>query len=59
MQALFAASLVLLAQKILLQIIAIDFHKKSLSDRLDANQAALRALGTSCTLNEIRSSSIS
>jgi hypothetical protein len=43
-QAFFACSLVLLAEKILLQMIAIDFHKASLSERLEANQSALRAL---------------
>jgi hypothetical protein len=46
LEAIFAATLVLLAEKLLLQVIAINFHRTSLRDRLDENGEALRALGT-------------
>ncbi|CDZ97984.1 Predicted mechanosensitive ion channel [Phaffia rhodozyma] len=43
-QAIFAASILLLTEKVLLQIIAINFHRKALKDRLTLNAEALRAL---------------
>ncbi|KAI7958818.1 hypothetical protein MJO28_002609 [Puccinia striiformis f. sp. tritici] len=42
--ALFGTGLVLLAEKILLQIVKINFHRTSLQDRLEENDKALRAL---------------
>lgn len=50
LEAIFAALLVLLAEKLLLQVIAINFHRTSLRDRLDENGEALRALGASSLL---------
>lgn len=43
-QAVFATSLLVLVEKFLLQIVAINFHKTALKDRLENNQAALKAL---------------
>ncbi|CAH7686130.1 hypothetical protein PPACK8108_LOCUS20739 [Phakopsora pachyrhizi] len=42
--ALFGTALVLLIEKILLQIVKINFHKTSLKDRLEENEKALWAL---------------
>lgn len=42
--AFFATGLVLLAEKILLQLVKINFHRTSLQDRLEENDKALRAL---------------
>jgi len=42
--AFFATGLVLLVEKILLQIVKINFHRTSLQDRLEENDKALRAL---------------
>ncbi|KAG8985641.1 hypothetical protein FRB90_004562, partial [Tulasnella sp. 427] len=44
MQALFAASVILLAEKVFVRIIAIRFHQKALADRLHENRIALKAL---------------
>lgn len=44
MQALFSASLLLLAEKIFLRYVAINFHRKALADRIAENQIGLRAL---------------
>ncbi|KAH8832568.1 Mechanosensitive ion channel-domain-containing protein [Flagelloscypha sp. PMI_526] len=43
-QALFAASLILLAEKLFLRYVAINFHRKALQDRLIENKMGLRAL---------------
>ncbi|KAA1108891.1 hypothetical protein PGT21_028411 [Puccinia graminis f. sp. tritici] len=40
----FGTGLVLLAEKVLLQIVKINFHRTSLQDRLEENDKALRAL---------------
>ncbi|KAK0204568.1 Mechanosensitive ion channel-domain-containing protein [Desarmillaria ectypa] len=44
MQALFAASIIILAEKVFLQFVAINFHQKALADRLTENKLGLRAL---------------
>lgn len=44
MQALFSASILLLAEKIFLQYVAINFHRRALADRIAENQLGLRAL---------------
>lgn len=44
MQALFAASVLLLAEKIFLRYVAINFHRRALADRIAENQLGLRAL---------------
>ena len=44
MQALFSASLLLLAEKIFLRYVTINFHRRALADRLAENQTGLRAL---------------
>ena len=44
LQALFASACILLAEKILLQLVAINFHKTALADRLESNQKALKVL---------------
>ncbi|PWN88449.1 hypothetical protein FA10DRAFT_268643 [Acaromyces ingoldii] len=44
LQALFGSGVLLLAEKICLQFIAINFHKTALKDRLENNQKALKAL---------------
>lgn len=44
MEALFSASLLLLAEKIFLRYVAINFHRKALADRIAENQIGLRAL---------------
>ncbi|GJE91086.1 mechanosensitive ion channel-domain-containing protein [Phanerochaete sordida] len=44
MQALFAAALLLLAEKIFLRYVAINFHRRALADRISENQTGLRAL---------------
>jgi hypothetical protein len=41
---LFAASVILLAEKVFLQFVAINFHQKALADRLHENRVALKAL---------------
>lgn len=43
-KALFACGVIVLAEKFALQMVAINFHKVSLKDRLAANQSALKAL---------------
>uniref|UniRef100_V5E9X0 EF-hand domain-containing protein n=1 Tax=Kalmanozyma brasiliensis (strain GHG001) TaxID=1365824 RepID=V5E9X0_KALBG len=43
-RALFATSIILLVEKVVLQFIAINFHKTAVQDRLEQNQKALRAL---------------
>lgn len=44
MQALFAAGIILLAEKVFLQFVAINFHQKALAARLAENRLGLRAL---------------
>ncbi|KLO11534.1 hypothetical protein SCHPADRAFT_830996 [Schizopora paradoxa] len=44
MQALFSAAVLLLAEKIFLRFVAIDFHRKALADRIAENQLGLKAL---------------
>ncbi|KAF8078076.1 Mechanosensitive ion channel-domain-containing protein [Lyophyllum atratum] len=44
MQALFAASIILLVEKLFLQFVAINFHQKALAERLAENRLGLRAL---------------
>ncbi|KDN44132.1 hypothetical protein K437DRAFT_268882 [Tilletiaria anomala UBC 951] len=44
LQALFGTACILLAEKILLHLIAINFHKTAVRDRLENNQKALRVL---------------
>ncbi|KAJ3861518.1 Mechanosensitive ion channel-domain-containing protein [Lentinula novae-zelandiae] len=44
MQALFSFGILLLAEKLCLQFIAINFHQKALADRLSENRLGLRAL---------------
>lgn len=44
MQALFAATIILLAEKVFVRIIAIRFHQKALADRLLENRVALKVL---------------
>lgn len=44
LQALFAAGLLLLAEKAFLRYVAINFHRKALADRLAENKLGLRAL---------------
>ena len=43
-QALFTASVLVLAEKIFLRYVAINFHRKALADRLTENKLGLRAL---------------
>ena len=43
-RALFATSVILLAEKVALQFVAINFHKIAVKDRLEQNQKALKAL---------------
>jgi hypothetical protein len=43
-KALFAASMILLAEKLFLHFVAINFHEKALADRLAENRLALKAL---------------
>lgn len=43
-KALFASGIILIAEKFALQLVAINFHKVSLKERLEENQSALRAL---------------
>lgn len=43
-QALFAASIILLVEKLFLQFVAINFHQKALADRLAENRLGLKAL---------------
>jgi hypothetical protein len=44
MQALFTAGLILLAEKLFLHFVAINFHQKALADRLAENRSGLKAL---------------
>lgn len=44
MQALFSASILLLAEKVFLRYVAINFHRRALADRIAENQLGLRAL---------------
>ncbi|KAG6854591.1 hypothetical protein C0991_004193, partial [Blastosporella zonata] len=44
MQALFSASIILLAEKLFLQFVAINFHQKALAERIEDNRLGLRAL---------------
>ncbi|EJD08533.1 uncharacterized protein FOMMEDRAFT_74431 [Fomitiporia mediterranea MF3/22] len=44
MQALFAASIILLVEKLFLRFVAIRFHQKALADRLAENKLGLKAL---------------
>ncbi|KAJ1307021.1 hypothetical protein OPQ81_008000 [Rhizoctonia solani] len=44
MQALFSAGIILLAEKLFLQFVAIRFHEEALADRLAENHLALKAL---------------
>ena len=44
MEALFSAACLLLAEKVFLQYVAINFHTRALADRIAVNQFALRAL---------------
>ena len=41
---MFAASIILLAEKLFLQFVAINFHEKALAERLTLNRLALKAL---------------
>lgn len=43
-RSLFATSIILLVEKVILQFIAINFHKTAVKDRLEQNQKALKAL---------------
>lgn len=43
-QALFGTSIILLVEKLALQLVAINFHKEAMKDRLEVNQRALKAL---------------
>lgn len=43
-KALFASGIILTAEKFALQLVAINFHKVSLKERLETNQSALKAL---------------
>lgn len=43
-QALFAAGVIILAEKIFLRFVAINFHQKALSERLAENRLGLEAL---------------
>ncbi|KAG6814285.1 hypothetical protein H0H92_013410 [Tricholoma furcatifolium] len=44
MQALFTASIILLAEKLFLHFVAINFHQKALAERIAENRLGLRAL---------------
>ncbi|KAL4250143.1 hypothetical protein ABKN59_006484 [Abortiporus biennis] len=44
MQALFSASILLLAEKVTLHYIATNFHRKALSERIEENKLGLEAL---------------
>jgi small-conductance mechanosensitive channel len=44
LQALFGTSILILVEKMLLQAVAIHFHKVALKDRLENNRAAIKAL---------------
>ncbi|KAI0051855.1 hypothetical protein FA95DRAFT_1620196 [Auriscalpium vulgare] len=44
MQAMFSAGVIILAEKVCLQLIAINFHQKALADRLAENRLGLKAL---------------
>ncbi|KAG8938925.1 hypothetical protein FRC04_007324 [Tulasnella sp. 424] len=44
MQAIFVAAIILLAEKVFVRIIAIQFHQKALADRLHENRIALKVL---------------
>ncbi|CAE6438170.1 unnamed protein product [Rhizoctonia solani] len=44
MQALFAAGIIMLVEKLFLQFVAIRFHEEALADRLAENHLALKAL---------------
>ncbi|KAG6891326.1 hypothetical protein C0992_008780 [Termitomyces sp. T32_za158] len=44
MQAMFASSIILLAEKLFLHFVAINFHQKALAERLEENRLGLRAL---------------
>lgn len=41
---MFAASIILLAENLFLQFVAINFHEKALAERLGLNRLALKAL---------------
>ncbi|KIY69051.1 hypothetical protein CYLTODRAFT_350366 [Cylindrobasidium torrendii FP15055 ss-10] len=42
--AIFAASIIILVEKLFLQFVAINFHEKALAERLEENRLGLRAL---------------
>ncbi|TFK48756.1 hypothetical protein OE88DRAFT_1663898 [Heliocybe sulcata] len=44
MQALFAAGILLLVEKVFLRFVAINFHQKALAERLTENRLGLKAL---------------
>ncbi|KAL4264922.1 EF-hand domain-containing protein [Pleurotus pulmonarius] len=44
MQALFAAGIIILVEKVFLHFVAINFHERALADRLSENRAGLKAL---------------
>jgi len=44
MQALFSAGLIILAEKVFLRFVAINFHQKALAERLAENRLGLEAL---------------
>ncbi|KXN90176.1 hypothetical protein AN958_04666 [Leucoagaricus sp. SymC.cos] len=44
MQAMFAAAMILFAEKFFLHFVAINFHEKALADRLAENRLGLKAL---------------
>lgn len=41
---MFTASIILLAEKLFLHFVAINFHQKALAERLEENRLGLRAL---------------
>lgn len=43
-KAVFASGIIITAEKFALQLVAINFHKVSLKERLEVNQSALKAL---------------
>lgn len=44
LQALFAAGIILLVEKLFLRFVAISFHRKALADRIEENRLGLKAL---------------
>lgn len=46
LQAAFSGAIVLLVEKMIVQLVAIDFHATAVKDRLEENQKALKVLDT-------------